>query len=93
MRRKPSPAGKGSKKVRIIATVRKREVEWAKSLLARMKPLVVWLATAGNELLETIRRTEGDPAMSYARLVAELEKIASGKPVVRGFEIISERRK
>lgn len=79
--------------MRIIATVRKREVKWAKLTLTCIKPLDVWLATVGEKNLDEIRRTFGDPAAFYARFVAEVEKIASGEPVLRGFEIISERRK
>ena len=90
MRRKPSPAGKASKKVRIIATVRKREVERAKLMLTCIKPLDVWLATLGEKHLDEIRRVHGDPVEFYRRFVAEVEKIASGKPVLRGFEVITE---
>ena len=76
MRLRPCPAGKGLAMSGKIIPFSRREREKAKRMLAQVKPLDVFLDTAGDEALDLIRRTHGDPAAYHTRFVAELKKIA-----------------
>jgi hypothetical protein len=45
-------------------------------MLEHLKPLDEWLATAGDEVLDMVRRVEGDPVASYHRFASLLAKLA-----------------